>query len=236
MIVKGDKAEGPKGHKGNQAMSGTSQEAKRALRAEVLARVAGMSEAEMRGQEEALEMGLCAWLSREFGGGAGPVDGRARGLLVYVGMKGEIGVDGVAKWALGAGWRVFVPRVDWGKQEMDVVEVRDWEEVGRWARSTLGLVKVPTGLAGVNAFGSGSSGENVQIDAIIVPGIAFDRHGHRLGRGKGFYDRWLRGVQRAALIGAAFCEQIVEAVPVEAHDVAMHSLASADGVEACRVK
>lgn len=211
-------------------MSGTSQEAKQALRAEVLAHVARMTEAEMRGQEEALEAGLCAWLEREIRSG----EGRARGLLVYVGMKGEIGVDGVAKWAIGKGWRVFVPRVDWGKQEMDVVEVQAWEEVERWARSARGLVKVPAELAGVNAIGSGKGGENVQIDAIIVPGIAFDRHGHRLGRGKGFYDRYLRGVQRAALIGAAFCEQIVEAVPVEAHDVAMHSLASADGVVACR--
>src|SRR5215469_9539505 len=57
-----------------------------------------------------------------------------------------------------------------------------------------------------------------RLDLILVPGVAFDTHGRRLGRGKGFYDQLLVSV-RGTTCGVAFDEQIVEAVPVEPHDV-----------------
>lgn len=59
------------------------------------------------------------------------------------------------------------------------------------------------------------------LRAVLVPGLAFDRGGARLGRGGGFYDRFLEGVGRPAgpiLIGVCFEAQLVERVPVEAHD------------------
>ena len=59
-----------------------------------------------------------------------------------------------------------------------------------------------------------------QLDLILVPGVAFDRHGHRLGRGQGFYDRLLEKF-RGVKCGIAFAEQVVEAVPVEKLDVKM---------------
>ena len=55
------------------------------------------------------------------------------------------------------------------------------------------------------------------FDLVLVPGIAFDLHGNRLGRGKGFYDRLLQKV-RGLKVGIAFDEQIVEKIPVEPHD------------------
>jgi 5-formyltetrahydrofolate cyclo-ligase len=59
-----------------------------------------------------------------------------------------------------------------------------------------------------------------EIDLILVPGIAFDLHGRRLGRGKGFYDRLLTEI-RGVKCGIAFDEQIVEKIPVEPHDIGM---------------
>jgi 5-formyltetrahydrofolate cyclo-ligase len=59
-----------------------------------------------------------------------------------------------------------------------------------------------------------------EIDLVLVPGIAFDLHGHRLGRGKGFYDRLLAEI-RGVKCGAAFDEQIAEKIPVEPHDILM---------------
>ena len=55
-------------------------------------------------------------------------------------------------------------------------------------------------------------------DLILVPGVAFDPTRHRLGRGKGFYDRWLAERGSAQAIGLAFDCQIVPSVPREAHD------------------
>jgi 5-formyltetrahydrofolate cyclo-ligase len=57
-----------------------------------------------------------------------------------------------------------------------------------------------------------------QLDLILVPGLCFDRAGHRLGRGKGYYDRLLRAA-RGTLCGTAFEFQILDALPVEPHDV-----------------
>ena len=58
------------------------------------------------------------------------------------------------------------------------------------------------------------------LDLVLVPGVAFDWHGHRLGRGKGFYDRMLQDF-KGPKAGIAFDEQIVEAVPAEKNDVKM---------------
>jgi 5-formyltetrahydrofolate cyclo-ligase len=57
-----------------------------------------------------------------------------------------------------------------------------------------------------------------QLDLFLVPGVAFDLHGRRLGRGKGFYDQMLKTV-RGTTCGIAFEEQIVSEVPVEPHDI-----------------
>ncbi len=59
------------------------------------------------------------------------------------------------------------------------------------------------------------------IDLVIVPGIAFDSFGHRLGFGKGYYDKFLKKATHAVKIGLAFDFQVVDSLPSEAHDVAM---------------
>lgn len=56
------------------------------------------------------------------------------------------------------------------------------------------------------------------LDLIIVPGVAFDRNGNRLGRGKGFYDRFLSQTH-AATIAVCFDCQLVEQIPTEPHDL-----------------
>ena len=60
-----------------------------------------------------------------------------------------------------------------------------------------------------------------QIDLALIPGLAFDAHGHRLGRGKGYYDRFLTAFT-GRTIGVCFDFQKVAEVPVDAHDVAVN--------------
>ena len=59
------------------------------------------------------------------------------------------------------------------------------------------------------------------VDFIIVPGVAFDRKGNRMGRGRGFYDRLLKSTPHALKFGVAYNFQLMEAIPVEPHDVPM---------------
>lgn len=59
------------------------------------------------------------------------------------------------------------------------------------------------------------------VELIVVPGVAFDGRGHRMGRGRGFYDRLLKCTPRAVKIGVGYDFQMLDAVPVEPHDVNM---------------
>lgn len=64
----------------------------------------------------------------------------------------------------------------------------------------------------------------VSIDLIIVPGVAFDKLGHRLGRGKGYYDRLLPKIPQAYKIGICFPFQLLEEIPAEPFDICMDEI------------
>jgi len=73
--------------------------------------------------------------------------------------------------------------------------------------------------------------EVAQLDLILVPGVAFDRRGGRLGHGKGYYDRLLRRARRdTPLVGLAFECQLVPAVPMLPHDVPVDKLVTEEAV------
>lgn len=66
------------------------------------------------------------------------------------------------------------------------------------------------------------------IDLVIVPAVAFDRRGHRLGRGLGYYDRFLATLPESTpCVGLAFDFQVVERLPVLSHDIAVNTVISA---------
>lgn len=64
------------------------------------------------------------------------------------------------------------------------------------------------------------------VELIVVPGVAFDRQGNRMGRGRGFYDRLLKSTPRALKVGVAYDFQLLDAIPVEPHDVKMDCVIS----------
>jgi 5-formyltetrahydrofolate cyclo-ligase len=69
------------------------------------------------------------------------------------------------------------------------------------------------------------------IDVVLVPGLAFDRHGGRLGHGKGYYDQLLTRTSRAsAIVGVTLERFLLAEIPVESHDHAMTHIATERGV------
>ena len=64
------------------------------------------------------------------------------------------------------------------------------------------------------------------FDLIIVPGVAFDTKGNRMGRGKGYYDRFLAKHPTVKKIGICFDFQLVEHIPAEPHDIRMDEVVS----------
>ena len=64
-------------------------------------------------------------------------------------------------------------------------------------------------------------------DLVLVPGLAFSRAGHRLGRGGGFYDRFLTGRARnARKLGICFASQLLDRIPTEEHDAVLDAVIS----------
>jgi len=72
------------------------------------------------------------------------------------------------------------------------------------------------------------------IDLILVPGIAFDKEGHRIGYGFGYYDKFLKKVPKAFKIGLAFDFQVVDKVPREEHDVPVDLIVTEKEVIECK--
>jgi len=73
-----------------------------------------------------------------------------------------------------------------------------------------------------------------EIGCIVVPGIAFDARGGRLGFGKGYYDRFLRQLPATTYrCGLAFGIQVVPCVPQAPHDICMHGIVTEQGCIPC---
>lgn len=127
----------------------------------------------------------------------------ANHILMYHSLPDELSTHSfLKKWADRK--RFYLPRVNGVN-----LEILPYEE----SRLELGAfhIEEPTGNETVNAD---------DIELIVVPAVAYDRRGNRLGRGKGFYDRLL-GETKATKIGIAYEFQIIDEVPVEPHDVPM---------------
>jgi 5-formyltetrahydrofolate cyclo-ligase len=68
------------------------------------------------------------------------------------------------------------------------------------------------------------------LDRIVVPGVAFDRAGRRLGYGAGYYDRTVAGLPPGQLVGLGFGFQLLDRLPVEPHDLLLSAVATDLGV------
>ncbi|MBI1303792.1 MAG: 5-formyltetrahydrofolate cyclo-ligase [Phycisphaera sp.] len=156
-----------------------------------------------------------------------------RGLvLAYRALPDEVCVDGLVEALLARGWRVAFPRVDAGGA-MTLVEVGGapggdagaslLRDPSRWDVDRHGIASPRLDAAGARRV------HPREIDAVIVPGRAFDGAGNRLGRGGGHYDRLLARLRpdaRSRTVGVAFREQVVPRVPVGANDRAVAWLAT----------
>ena len=142
---------------------------------------------------------------------AQPIWARANSVLCFAPLAGEPNITPIIDDALGANKVVALPRFDPG--------------AGAYlaARIETRALCIPGQFGALEPAAGCPSIPLNQLDLVLVPGIAFDLAGRRLGRGKGFYDRLLAEV-RGHKCGVAFDEQIVAEVPEEPHDVRVDSI------------
>ena len=128
-------------------------------------------------------------------------------VMLYMVIPEEVDPAKVARSAWQSDKTVLVPRVSWRERSMEAVEIHSLHA---------GLVE---NSRGIREPDGGKVWPVDQIDMVVVPALAFDRLGNRLGRGGGFYDRFLAlPGMRAVMCGLAFSEQLVGPLPVHDND------------------
>jgi 5-formyltetrahydrofolate cyclo-ligase len=135
---------------------------------------------------------------------------RARVLLGYAALRFELDPSSALAQAERAGKTVALPRVLPENGEIALHVYRQGDEL---CESGFG-VREPLESAPRVAL--------EQVDLVLVPALAFDARGYRLGYGKGFYDRLLPRLARAERVGLAFELSLLPQLPNEDHDVAVH--------------
>lgn len=142
---------------------------------------------------------------------------RGAGLVaLYAAVKGELATNPAARLLLDRGVALAYPRVLPSQRRLGFHRVGD---LGDLAPATFGIPE-PDPSAPLVPVG--------HIDLFVVPGLAFDRHGRRLGWGRGHYDETLAHSD-AARVGYAFDRQIVDAVPAGYQDLPMDYLITESG-------
>lgn len=137
---------------------------------------------------------------------------KAHTVLAYHALPDELPTQAfLQQWANGK--RLYLPRVN--GDELDILPYSP-ESLHKGAFSIL----EPDG----NEYTDVDT-----LDLIIVPAVAFDRRGNRLGRGKGFYDRLLQKA-KCPKIGIAYHFQLLDEIPAESHDIPMDKIITEQGI------
>jgi len=150
---------------------------------------------------------------------------QAKWIHFYCSAGSEVETSGMMAHALRSGKRVSVPRMDTGMNRLVLSEVRDPAK-----ELSQNGVEIPEPLEEFYR-----PVEEGLMDLFIIPGVAFDENGGRLGKGKGYYDRLLAPIiSRNPVVGLAFESQIVPEVPMEEHDIRVDWIVTEKRVIRCR--
>jgi 5-formyltetrahydrofolate cyclo-ligase len=139
--------------------------------------------------------------------------------MLYLHTPTEVDTAPLALRAWQEGKEVVVPKVSWDQRRMLPVEINSLNTglttTGSGVREPIAGKPVPVNF----------------IDFVIVPGLGFSNNGYRIGRGMGFYDRFLAQAEFIGVsCGLAFEEQIVPDLPILDHDMPLGMLGTDGGV------
>jgi 5-formyltetrahydrofolate cyclo-ligase len=181
-------------------MNSPAELLKNELRKRLRARLRGMTEARRAG----VSAKVCALLARQ------QVWREAKAVLFYAALPDEIDLGALLEQALAEGRTAALPRFF---PETGAYAACQIENFSRDCAPGKFGIREPS--AGCPIFPLN------RLDLALVPGVGFDAAGHRLGRGRGFYDRLLAEAT-GVRCGVAFDEQMTPEIPSEPHDIALN--------------
>lgn len=128
----------------------------------------------------------------------------ARCVMLYRALPGEVQLDALADELLDRGVTVVLPKV-----VGDRLEIRCYQGPDSLEKGAFNIME-PVGPI-----------YEGPLDVVVVPGLGFDLQGHRIGFGKGFYDRFLPTHPESRKIGVCFSRMLLPSIPVDEYDVRM---------------
>ncbi|MHC4870609.1 MAG: 5-formyltetrahydrofolate cyclo-ligase [Planctomycetota bacterium] len=146
----------------------------------------------------------------------------AENILAYFPLTDEVDIKPFLNDILKLGKNLFLPRISPGESEMSIHKVSDLS-----AELTEGPYSISEPAADLQTI------EPEKLDVIIVPGRAFTYSGSRIGRGKGYYDRYLNNIKNIPLAAACYSCQVFEEIPVDEHDRDIDILVTENNITTC---
>lgn len=136
----------------------------------------------------------------------------AKDIFIYISYGSEINTKKIINRALKENKKIYVPRTEFITKTMDAVEITS---LGNLKENSYGILEPLKESAGINPN---------ELDLIVVPGVAFDRNGGRMGYGAGFYDRYFikinkDNVKRITKLALAYDFQVIDKVPMDEQDI-----------------
>ena len=179
----------------------TNEIKKETIRARIRHKRSALSKAEREAKNEAIRKRL----------EINPLFQKARHILTYISTHEEVDTHTLLRNHLGKK-TIVVPTVIAGSRELKLVEFKKWNDLGK---GLYGILEITDKWAPAYAGA---------LDLILVPGIAFDRQGHRIGYGKGYYDTLLKKYPSIPTLGLAYDLQLIDKIPNESHDTPVKTL------------
>lgn len=136
----------------------------------------------------------------------------AENIFIYISYDSEINTSEIIDKAFKDGKKIYVPRTEFETRLMDAVEITSLDNL---IKSSYGILEPSIEESHINPN---------ELDLIVVPGVAFDRNGGRMGYGAGFYDRYFKkinkeNIKRIVKLALAYDFQVLEEVPMSVQDV-----------------
>ncbi len=142
-------------------------------------------------------------------------------LLFYVSYNGEVHTHNIIKKALSLKKKVYVPISETKNHTLTISKLHQFSDLKPGTYGILEPKKEKIQRTSID-----------EIDMVLVPGVAFDRCGRRLGQGGGYYD-WFLSQTDIISIGLSFEFQLVKKIPVESHDQSVDFIVTEKQVIRC---
>ncbi len=143
-------------------------------------------------------------------------------IALYLPNDGEIGTAPLAELCRESGKQLFLPVID---ASLKLLQFARWQEHSELVTNRFGIPEPGTQARSCSAWA---------LDIVILPMVAWDRRGGRLGMGGGFYDRALAGTGNTLRVGIAHTLQEVAEVPCDDWDIALDFAVTDSAVHCCQ--